>query len=48
MRNLTIRLLFPAMSIRSMHLYWNDNVSIQDLQMTTASGGNYGAGITSH
>ena len=28
--------------------YWNDNVSIQDLQMTTASGGNYGAGITSH
>ena len=27
--------------------YWNDNVSIQDLQMTTSSGGNYGAGITS-
>lgn len=28
--------------------YWNDNVSIQDLQMTTASGGSYGKGITSH
>ena len=28
--------------------YRNDNVSIQDLQMTAASGGNYGAGITSH
>lgn len=28
--------------------YWNDNVNIQDLQMTTSSGGNYSSGITSH
>ena len=28
--------------------YWNDNVNIQDLQMTTSSGGTFGAGITSH
>ena len=28
--------------------YWSDNVNIQDLQMTTSSGGNYGGGITSH
>jgi len=28
--------------------YWNDNVNIQDLQMTTSSGGNFGSGITSH
>ena len=28
--------------------YWNDNVNIQDLQMTTSSGGSFGAGITSH
>ena len=28
--------------------YWNDNVNIQDLQMGTSGGGNYGAGITSH
>ena len=27
--------------------YWNDNVNIQDLQMSTSGGGNYGAGITS-
>ena len=28
--------------------YWSDNVNIQDLQMTTSSGGNYGSGISSH
>ena len=28
--------------------YWNDNVNIQDLQMTTSAGGSFGAGITSH
>ncbi len=28
--------------------YWNGGVNIQDLQMTTSSGGSFGAGITSH
>ena len=28
--------------------YWNDNVNIQDLQMTTSSSQNLGGGITSH
>ena len=28
--------------------YWNDNVNIQDLQMTTSSGGNFGDGIMSN
>ncbi len=27
--------------------YWNDNVNIQDLQMTTSSGGSFGSGIKS-
>ena len=28
--------------------YWNDNVNIQDLQMSTSTGGSYSSGITSH
>ena len=38
--------LYEAVGLR--WRYWNGGVNIQDLQMTTSSGGSFGAGITSH